>query len=97
MVSVSLKRQKNLVALSHGTIAGYSVGFDPVDISESAMGLSNDISRTAYNYNLEDSWDKMSHLDSTITVNPHTQMDKNVQSIFYSKESSLLYVTISGI
>ena len=29
--------------------------------------------------NLEDSWDKMSHLDSTITVNPITQMDKNVQ------------------
>ena len=70
---------QKILALRNGTMAGYSVGFDPVDISESAMGLSNDISRTAYNYNLEDSWDKMSHLDSAITVNPITQMDKNVQ------------------
>jgi hypothetical protein len=67
-------------ALRNGTMAGYSVGFDPVDISESAMGLSSDVSRSAYEYNITDSWDKMSHLDPAITVNPITQMDQTVQS-----------------
>ena len=76
------EEHKNLVAQRHGTIAGYSVGFDPVNITASSMGLSNDISKLAYEYSLKDTWAKMEHLDPKETTNPHTQMDTEIQSIF---------------
>ena len=76
------EEHKNLVAQRHGTLAGYSVGFDPVNITASSMGLSNDISKLAYEYSLKDTWEKMEHLDPKETTNPHTQMDNEIQSIF---------------
>ena len=45
---------------------------------------SADMLKGAYQYNLGDIWDKMSHLDGDITVNPITQMDKNVQNEYYT-------------
>lgn len=82
---ISFPEEANKVrALRNGNLAGYSVGFDPVDISGSAMGLSTDMLKGAYQYNLGDIWDKMSHLDGDVTVNPITQMDKNVQKEYYT-------------
>ena len=75
------EEHKNLIAQRHGTISGYSVGFDPVNITASSMGLSNDISKLAYQYNLKDTWARMEHLDPKETTNPHTQMDNDIQSI----------------
>ena len=48
-----------LLALRHGSFSGYSVGFDPINITTSAMGLSEDIPKVAYEYSVADSWEKM--------------------------------------
>tara|TARA_B100002019_G_scaffold250927_1_gene231085 strand:+ start:2766 stop:4139 length:1374 start_codon:yes stop_codon:yes gene_type:complete len=77
------EEHKNLIAQRHGTIAGYSVGFDPVNITASKMGLSSDISDMAYEYNIRDVWSKMSHLDPSKTTNPLQQMDVDIQNILY--------------
>lgn len=70
----------SLLALRHGSFSGYSVGFDPINITTSAMGLSEDIPKVAYEYSVADSWEKMEHLQDKSTTNPINFMDKEYQS-----------------
>lgn len=75
-------QEKNfLMGLRHGTWSGYSIGFDPVTISQSKMGLSTDMSVDAYRYSLNETWSKMSHLKGGSNANPIQQMDKTVQNL----------------
>ncbi|WLW36851.1 hypothetical protein [Synechococcus phage S-8S29] len=74
--------EKNyLMGLRHGAWSGYSMGFDPVTISESKMGLSTDMSVDAYRYDIGDLWSKMSHLKGGQDKNPITHMDKETQAL----------------
>jgi Fe-S-cluster formation regulator IscX/YfhJ len=70
-----------LTGLRHGAWSGFSIGFDPVTVTASKMGLSTDLSVDAYRYNITEMWPKMSHLDQKKTVNPLTVMDDNIQNI----------------
>ena len=80
--------EKNFLnGLRHGAWSGFSIGFDPVTVSNSKMGLSTDLSIDAYRYTLKDLWGKMSHLGSKTAKNPLTQMDQSVQAMVdYPKE-----------
>lgn len=69
--------------LRHGIYSGYSVGFDPVSITSSKMGLSKDMSSTAYTYNLEQIWPRMAHLNAGKSVNPLTHVDKTMREHMY--------------
>lgn len=74
--------EKNFLnGLRHGAWSGFSIGFDPVTVSNSKMGLSTDLSIDAYRYKLKDLWSKMSHLGSKTAKNPLTQMDQSVQAM----------------
>ena len=70
-----------LMGLRHGEWSGYSVGFDPVTISNSVFGLSSDLSVDAYRYAIKDTWKKMEHLDGKKTKNPLAQMDTGIQAM----------------
>lgn len=70
-----------LSGLRHGSWSGYSIGFDPVTITSSKMGLSTDMSVDAYRYTIKDLWSKMSHLNSKQTKDPISLMDKTIQSL----------------
>ena len=65
--------------LRHGIYSGYSVGFDPVSITSSKMGLSKDMSSTAYTYDLEDIWPRMAHLNAGKSVNPLGKVDSTMR------------------
>jgi len=65
--------------LRNGTWSGYTVGFDPVNITSSKMGLSKDTTTDDTRYTIEGMWSKMSHLNGKMTVDPITQMDVSVQ------------------
>jgi len=69
-----------LSGLRNGSWAGFSIGFDPVTVTQSKMGLSTDMSVDAYRYNVSDLWKKMSHLNEKKTVNPLSIMDEQVQN-----------------
>ena len=58
-----------------GSYSGYSVGFDPVTLGSSKMGMSTELTTDDPTYQLDSIWDKMSHLDGKKTVNPLTQLD----------------------
>ena len=47
-----------LSGLRHGSWSGYSIGFDPVTVTQSKMGLSTDMSVDAYRYNIQSIWNK---------------------------------------
>jgi hypothetical protein len=70
-----------LSGLRHGSWSGFSIGFDPVTITQSKMGLSTDMSVDAYRYGISDMWPKMSHLSEKKSVNPLSIMDKSIQDI----------------
>ena len=73
--------EKNyLVGLRHGAWAGFSIGFDPNNISRSKMGLSTDMSFDAYKYDIKSLWSKMSHIGGTQFTNPINKMDKDFQN-----------------
>ncbi len=77
---VAFPEEKNVLrSMRHGAWSGYTVGFDPVNISSSKMGLSKDTTTDDTKYNIEDVWSKMSHLNGKMTVDPITQMDVSVQ------------------
>ena len=65
--------------LRNGTYCGYSIGFDPVSLPSSQIGLSEDMPSATYRYNLSDMWNKMEHLDNKNAVNPYSQVDKTVK------------------
>ena len=70
-----------LTGLRHGAWAGFSIGFDPVTVTQSKMGLSTDMSVDAYRYGIDAIWPKMSHLNESGSVNPLSQLDTRVKSI----------------
>ena len=80
------------MGLRHGTWSGYSIGFDPVTITSSKMGLSTDMSVDAYQYKMKDLWNTMSHLGkSKKGKNPITQMDSAIEAMVdYPKECDIL-------
>jgi hypothetical protein len=70
-----------LSGLRHGAWSGFSIGFDPVTVTQSKMGLSADMSVDAYRYGIKDLWSKMSHLNKKKSTNPIEQMDKSIQNM----------------
>jgi len=70
-----------LTGLRHGAWSGFSMGFDPVTVTSSKMGLSTDLSVDAYQYSIDQMWSKMSHLDESKSVNPITVMDQTIQDV----------------
>jgi len=70
-----------LTGLRNGAWAGFSMGFDPVTVTQSKMGLSTDMSVNAYRYGIDAMWPKMSHLDESKSVNPLSQLDDNIKQI----------------
>ena len=70
-----------LSGLRHGSWSGYSIGFDPVTVTQSKMGLSTDMSVDAYRYNIQSIWNKMSHLNENKSVNPLSLMDSGVKKV----------------
>ena len=72
--------EKNyLMGLRHGAWSGYSIGFDPVSLPSSQIGLSEDMPSATYQYSLSDMWNKMEHLDNKNSVNPYSQIDNTVK------------------
>ena len=77
---LAFPEEKNILrSLRNGTWSGYTVGFDPVNITSSKMGLSKDTTTDDTRYSIENIWPKMSHLNGKMTVDPITQMDVSVQ------------------
>ena len=70
-----------LTGLRNGAWAGFSMGFDPVTVTQSKMGLSTDMSVNAYRYGISAVWPKMSHLNESTAVNPLSQLDGNIKTI----------------
>tara|TARA_B100000035_G_scaffold54446_1_gene42856 strand:- start:588 stop:1967 length:1380 start_codon:yes stop_codon:yes gene_type:complete len=70
-----------LTGLRHGAWSGFSMGFDPVSVTASKMGLSTDLSVDAYRYNITAMWPKMSHIGEKKSVNPLEVMDQTVKDI----------------
>ena len=70
-----------LTGLRNGAWAGFSMGFDPVTVTQSKMGLSTDMSVNAYRYGISAVWPKMSHLNEGTSVNPLSQLDQNIKTI----------------
>ena len=70
-----------LTGLRNGAWAGFSMGFDPVTVTQSKMGLSTDMSVDAYRYGIDAIWPKMSHLNESKSVNPLSQLDNNIKQI----------------
>ena len=70
-----------LTGLRNGAWAGFSIGFDPVTVTQSKMGLSTDMSVNAYRYGIDAMWPKMSHLNESKSINPLSQLDDNVKQI----------------
>ena len=70
-----------LTGLRNGAWAGFSIGFDPVTVTQSKMGLSTDMSVDAYRYGINAIWPKMSHLNESGSVNPLSQLDTSIKSI----------------
>ena len=77
---LAFPEEKNVLrSLRNGTWSGYTVGFDPVNITSSKMGLSKDTTTDDTRYTIDGMWSKMSHLNGKMTVDPITQMDVSVQ------------------
>ena len=70
-----------LTGLRHGAWSGFSIGFDPVTVTASKMGLSTDLSVDAYRYNITAMYLKMSHIGEKKSVNPLEIMDQTVKDI----------------
>ena len=79
---VTFPREKHLLELMRDvSYSGYSVGFDPVTLGSSKMGMSTELTTDDPTYQLDSIWDKMSHLDGKKTVNPLTQLDPMVHKM----------------
>ena len=69
------------MGLRHGSWSGYSIGFDPVNISNSKVGVSTDMKKDKYEYGIKKLWKKMAHIGGTNYKNPVTLMDDEIQAI----------------
>ena len=82
ITTIVFPEEKNfLKGLRNGAWAGFSIGFDPVTISNSRYGQSTDMSVDAHKYNIAELWGKMTHLKGGRNKNPIDAMDKEVQAI----------------
>jgi len=70
-----------LTGLRNGAWSGFSMGFDPVTVTQSKMGLSTDMSVDAYRYGISAMWPKMSHLNESKSVNPLSELDDTIKNI----------------
>lgn len=62
-----------------GLIAGYSIGFDPISLNSSQIGLSSDFSEDLFKYHISDMWNDMSHLDIRQGRNPVNVIDSTIK------------------
>ena len=82
ITTLTFPEEKNfLMGLRHGTWSGYSVGFDPANMSQSKWGASKDMQVDAYQYSMNELWDKMAHLKDSGNNNPIKNMDKGTQQL----------------
>ena len=63
-----------------GLFSGYSIGFDPVSIKSSQVGLSSDLPTSAFQYHVADMWNNMEHLDTKRGGNPTVVVDNGIKS-----------------
>ena len=77
--NLSFPEERNyLVGLRQGAWAGYTIGFDPVTITKSNYGESEDMPVAKDAYTLDNAWKKMQHLGKN-TRNPLEEVDEFVQ------------------
>ena len=82
ITTLTFPEEKNfLMGLRHGTWSGYSVGFDPANMSQSKWGASKDMQVDAYQYSMNELWSKMAHLKDSGNNNPIKNMDKGTQQL----------------
>ena len=84
--SISFPEERNfLMGLRHGTWTGFSMGFDPVNISNSAMGGEGpDLALAKNLYKITELWNKMSHLGGKKAVNPVSRVSDDYKSLIDS-------------
>jgi len=66
--------------MRNGNITGYSVGFDPISLNSSQVGLSSDMPEKAFKYHLNDMWSDMEHLDLNKGGNPISVVDSTIKN-----------------
>jgi hypothetical protein len=82
ITTLTFPEEKNfLMGLRHGTWSGYSVGFDPANMSQSKWGASKDMQVDAYQYSMNELWGKMAHLKDSGNNNHIKNMDKGTQQL----------------
>lgn len=62
-----------------GLITGYSIGFDPISLQSSQIGLSSDFPTDAFRYHITDMWNNMEHLDGNRGRNPANVIDSGIK------------------
>ena len=67
-----------LVGLRNGAWAGHSVGLDPTVVPNSKVSVENRTSDVQYQYSIQDTWGKMSHLSGS---NPVESFDESVKTM----------------
>ena len=73
------------MGLRHGTWTGFSMGFDPVNIANSAMGGEGpDLALAKNLYKITELWNKMSHLGGKKAVNPVSRVSDDYKSLIDS-------------
>ena len=65
--------------MRNGLISGYSIGFDPISLDSSQVGLSKDFSEDRFKYHISDMWKDMSHLDTRLGRNPANVIDSTIK------------------
>ena len=65
--------------MREGLFSGYSIGFDPVSLKSSQIGLSADMPSSAFEYNVKDIWKQMEHLDGRQGRNPSNVIDSGIK------------------
>lgn len=77
--SISFPNERNwLVGLRNGAWAGHSVGLDPTVVPNSKVSPENRTADVQYQYSIQDTWKKMSHLTGKNPVESYTDEIKNM-------------------
>lgn len=77
--SIVFPNERNyLVGLRNGAWAGHSVGLDPTVVPNSKVSPENRTSSAQYQYSIQDTWGKMSHLTGS---NPVESFANNVKTM----------------
>ena len=71
-----------LMGLRHGAWTGFSMGIDPVDVTNSKMGgESADLPLDKYTYKTTEMWKTMSHLGGKKAVNPIAKVGSDYKTL----------------